>query len=72
MHSQLAWRCNSCCLTGAGTGAQTLIGAMLDTADTNGDGEIDKDEFVTWYGHARAKLEKAVETLFRVFPGVSP
>jgi hypothetical protein len=42
---------------------------MLDAADTNGDGEIDKDEFVAWYGHARAKLEKAVETLFRVFPG---
>jgi len=44
---------------------EALIGKMLDTADTNGDGEIDKDEFVAWYGHARAKLEKAVETLFR-------
>jgi predicted deacetylase len=39
---------------------------MLDAADTNHDGEIDKDEFVAWYGHARAKLEKAVEKLFRV------
>jgi Ca2+-binding EF-hand superfamily protein len=55
---------------GAGAGTQALIGKMLDAADTNGDGEIDKDEFVAWYGHARAKLEKAVETLFRVFPGV--